>query len=37
MRFEPGQTRRAALVPYRGARRAVGFNGHVMGALDGEG
>ena len=37
MRFEPGQTRRAALVPYRGARRAVGFNGRVMGALDGEG
>ena len=37
MRFEPGQTRLAALVPYRGARRAIGFNGRVMGALDGEG
>ena len=37
VRFEPGQTRRVALVPYRGARRAVGFNGRVMGALDGEG
>ena len=37
MRFEPGQTRLAALVPYGGARRAVGFNGCVMGPLDGEG
>ena len=37
VRFEPGQTRRVVLVPYRGARRAVGFNGRVMGALDGEG
>ena len=37
MRFEPGQTRLATLVPYRGARRAVGFNGRVMGALDGKG
>ena len=35
-RFEPGQTRLATLVPYRGARRAVGFNGRVMGALDRE-
>lgn len=37
MRFEPGQTRRAVLVPYSGARRAVGFNGRVMGALEREG
>ena len=37
MRFEPGQTRLAVLVPYGGARRAVGFNGRVMGALDPEG
>ncbi len=37
MRFEPGQTRLAALVPFGGARRAVGFNARVMGALDGEG
>lgn len=37
MRFEPGQTRLAALVPYRGIRRAVGFNGRVMGPLDGTG
>ena len=36
VRFEPGQTRRVALVSYRGARRAVGFNGRVMGALDRE-
>ena len=36
MRFEPGQARRIALVPYRGARRVVGFNAQVMGALDGE-
>ncbi|MEM1430077.1 MAG: urease subunit beta [Pseudomonadota bacterium] len=33
VRFEPGQTRQVALVPYVGARRAVGFNGAVMGAL----
>ena len=37
IRFEPGQTRRVALVPYRGARRVVGFNARIMGALDGEG
>ena len=37
VRFEPGQTREVNLVPYRGARRAVGFNACVMGALDGEG
>ena len=37
IRFEPGQTRLVALVPYRGARRAVGFNARIMGALDEEG
>ncbi len=37
MRFEPGQTRLVALVPYGGARRVVGFNGRVMGRLDREG
>lgn len=37
MRFEPGQTRLAPLVPYGGVRRVVGFNARVMGALDGEG
>jgi len=33
VRFEPGQTREVHLVPYRGARRVVGFNQQVMGAL----
>jgi urease subunit beta len=34
MRFEPGQMRTVALVPFGGARRAVGFNAQVMGDLD---
>ena len=33
VRFEPGQTREVRLVPYGGARRVFGFNGHVMGKL----
>ena len=33
MRFEPGQTRRVELVPYRGARAVYGFRGAVMGEL----
>lgn len=33
VRFEPGQTREVTLVPYGGARRVVGFNQKVMGAL----
>ena len=33
VRFEPGQERTVRLVPYRGARRAVGFRGDVMGHL----
>ncbi len=33
VRFEPGQTREVHLVPYSGARRVVGFNQQVMGAL----
>lgn len=33
IRFEPGQSRAVQLVPYGGARRVVGFNGHVMGDL----
>lgn len=33
VRFEPGQTRRVALVPYAGGRRVVGFRGLVMGDL----
>ena len=36
IRFEPGQRREVPLVPYRGGRRVYGFNGAVMGALDGE-
>lgn len=35
VRFEPGQRRTVALVPYAGNRRVYGFNGRVMGALDG--
>ena len=34
VRFEPGQTREVRLVPYAGARVAVGFNQAVMGGLD---
>ncbi len=33
VRFEPGQEREVALVPYGGARRVVGFRGEVMGPL----
>lgn len=35
MRFEPGQMREVRLVPYRGLRRAYGFNQAVMGELGG--
>ncbi|MGA1025407.1 MAG: urease subunit beta [Lutimaribacter sp.] len=34
VRFEPGQTREVALVPYGGDRAVWGFNGAVMGALE---
>jgi len=33
VRFEPGQTRTVALVPYRGARVVHGFQGAVSGPL----
>ena len=33
VRFEPGQTREVSLIPFGGARRAVGFRGDVMGDL----
>ena len=33
VRFEPGQTREVRLIPLEGARRVIGFNGAVMGAL----
>lgn len=35
VRFEPGQSRTVALVPYAGNRQVYGFNGRVMGALEG--
>jgi urease subunit beta len=35
VRFEPGQEREVVLVAYAGDRRVFGFNGAVMGALDG--
>jgi len=34
VRFEPGQSREVALVPYGGLRRVFGFNQAVMGGLD---
>ena len=34
VRFEPGQTREVALIPYRGGRVVQGFRAAVMGALD---
>ncbi|MBZ6379625.1 urease subunit beta [Pacificimonas flava] len=33
IRFEPGQEREVALVPYAGARRVIGFRGDVMGEV----
>jgi len=36
VRFEPGQTRTVALVPFAGERRVFGFRGEVMGPLDPE-
>ncbi len=36
VRFEPGQSRTVALVPYVGDRVVYGFNAQVMGALDGD-
>ena len=33
VRFEPGQTREVQLVPYAGARRAVGFRGQINGSI----
>jgi urease subunit beta len=34
VRFEPGQTRGVDLVPFRGGRVVIGFQGKVMGALE---
>lgn len=36
VRFEPGQSRQVELVAYAGGRRIYGFNGLVMGPLEGE-
>ena len=35
VRFEPGQTREVELVAYAGDRKVFGFNGKVMGTLEG--
>lgn len=35
VRFEPGQSREVRLVAFRGLRVVCGFNGKVMGPLDG--
>ncbi|MFM9887583.1 MAG: urease subunit beta, partial [Burkholderiales bacterium] len=37
VRFEPGQTRTVELVAVAGDRKIYGFQGKVMGALDGAG
>ncbi len=34
VRFEPGQTREVQLVPLRGGRAVIGFQGKVMAKLD---
>jgi len=34
VRFEPGQPRRVALIPYAGARVVYGFNALVQGPLE---
>ena len=33
VRFEPGQTREVALIPYAGGREVYGFNAAVQGRL----
>ena len=33
VRFEPGQTREVALIPFAGTRTVIGFRGDVMGPL----
>ena len=37
VRFEPGQEREVDLVAYAGERKVYGFNGQIMGPLDGQG
>ncbi len=36
VRFEPGQTREVKLVAFLGSRHIYGFNGKIMGQLEGE-
>jgi urease subunit beta len=36
IRFEPGQSREVDLVEYGGDRRVFGFNGQIMGSLEGD-
>lgn len=36
VRFEPGQSRSVNLVPYVGKREVYGFQGKVMGKLEGQ-
>ncbi len=35
VRFEPGQERKVELVAYAGERKVYGFNGKIMGSLEG--
>ncbi len=35
VRFEPGQEREVELVAYGGTRKVYGFNGKIMGPLEG--
>jgi urease subunit beta len=37
VRFEPGQERQVELVAYAGERRVFGFQGKIMGPLEGQG
>ncbi len=37
VRFEPGQEREVELVAYAGDRKVYGFQGKIMGALEGQG
>jgi urease subunit beta len=37
VRFEPGQERQVELVAYSGERRVYGFQGKIMGLLEGQG
>jgi len=36
VRFEPGQEREVELVAYAGERKVYGFNGQIMGPLEGQ-